>query len=52
MEEHWLEISGFHGYWVSDLGRIKSYRQSKDGIILKQRLNKKGYCFVTMSVNR
>lgn len=49
MEECWLEVSGFHGYWVSNLGRIKSYRRSKDGIILKQRLNKKGYCLVTMS---
>ena len=51
MEEYWLEIDGFHNYWVSNLGRIKSYRQSKDGIILKQKLSKKGYCLVGMSDN-
>lgn len=49
VEECWLEVNGFHGYWVSNFGRIKSYRRSKDGIILKQRLSKKGYCLVGMS---
>ena len=51
MDERWLEVDDFHDSWVSDLGRIKSCRRSKDGIILKQRLNKKGYCFVGMSDN-
>ena len=49
MTEEWKGIDGFGGYYVSNMGRVKSYRQSKSGIILKQRLSKKGYCLVTMS---
>lgn len=49
MTEEWKSIDGFRGYYVSSLGRIKSYRQSKDGMILKQRLSKKGYCMVMIS---
>ena len=49
MIEEWKNIDGFRGYYVSNFGRIKSYRRSKDGMILKQRLNKKGYCQVMIS---
>lgn len=49
MTEEWKEVDGFSGYFVSNLGRVKSYRQSKDGLVLKQRLSKKGYCVTTMS---
>ena len=51
MTEEWKEVDGFRGYFVSNMGRIKSYRQNKDGMILKQRLSKKGYCMVMMSDN-
>lgn len=46
MKEIWVEIEGFRGYYVSNLGRIKSYRIFSTGIILKQHLNRKGYCMV------
>ena len=49
MIEEWKEVDGFRGYFVSNLGRIKSHRQCKDGLILKQRLDRKGYCAVMMS---
>ena len=49
MTEEWKDIVGFKGYLVSNLGRVKSYRMYKDGIILKQQLSKKGYCIVHMS---
>lgn len=49
MTEEWKSIDGFRGYYVSNFGRIKSYRRSKDGIILKQRINTKGYCQVMIS---
>ena len=36
MEEIWIEINGFDGYFVSNLGRVRGTRQNKD-IILKNR---------------
>jgi hypothetical protein len=32
--EHWLPISGFHGYEVSNLGRVRSFRNSRGRSIL------------------
>lgn len=49
VKEEWKEIIGFHDYYVSNFGRIKSYRRSKNGIILKQQVNKYGYCWVSIS---
>lgn len=34
MEELWAEIKGFEDYQVSSLGRIKSFKQNKNGKIL------------------
>lgn len=39
--EIWREISTYQGYLVSNLGRVKS---TKYNLILRQRLNSKGYC--------
>lgn len=36
MNEVWKEIDGFNGYYVSNLGRVKSTKQNKN-IILKNR---------------
>jgi len=34
--EIWKEIEGFEGYQVSNLGRVKSFKKSTKGVILKQ----------------
>jgi hypothetical protein len=60
-EEIWKDVPGFEGYYqVSDLGRVRSlerksmHRGVNDIVIkgkpLKPILNKKGYCFVGLSV--
>lgn len=44
MEELWKEIKGYEGYWISSLGRIKSFRQdSTNGKITIGNKDKKGY---------
>ena len=46
MTEEWKPIDGFTGYYVSNLGRIKSYKRDKEnGRIIQPRLSKKGYYF-------
>ena len=37
--EIWKNIVEYPGYQVSNLGRIKSFKQSKEGRILKQKVN-------------
>ena len=50
MFEEWKEIEDSNGlYFVSTLGRIKSFNRYNYGIILKQRLDKDGYLRVNMS---
>lgn len=51
MAEQWRNISGFGGYEVSDLGRVKSqYRNPCTGtvreIVLRPGANKSGHLFV------
>lgn len=42
MTEEWKLIDGFTGYYVSNLGRIKSYKRDKEnGCIIQPRLSKK-----------
>nr|WP_312578233.1 NUMOD4 domain-containing protein [Sedimentibacter sp.] len=49
MQEIWKDVKGYEGlYQVSNLGRIKSIRNN---IILKQRLDKDGYCIINLSNN-
>jgi len=49
MKEIWKDIKGYERlYQVSNLGNIKSLRNN---IILKQRLDKDGYCLVKLSNN-
>ena len=49
MEEIWKEIKGYDGhYFVSDLGRIKSFKKNK-AIILKACKNTDGYLHVRLS---
>ena len=42
--EEWKEISGFPGYQVSSIGRLKSFRQTKEGKILSFNISPDGYC--------
>ena len=44
MKEIWKQIEGFNGkYEISNLGRLKSYAQNKNGKITIGNLDKKGY---------
>lgn len=47
--EIWKDIKGFEGYYqVSNLGRIKSFSRNKNGVILKNCLDKQGYTRVNL----
>lgn len=48
MNEIWKDIKGFVGYQVSNLGRVKSFRQNKNGRILKGSINSDGYIKVVL----
>jgi len=51
MEEKWSDIKGFGGdYQVSNLGRIKSFKQKKEKILKIQKYSN-GYNFITLSFN-
>lgn len=43
MEEIWKPIEGYPGYEISNLGRIKSFRQNAKGKITYGNKDKKGY---------
>ena len=49
--ELWKEVEGFSGYYVSNIGRIKSFQLSKDGKILKTPVDKRGYKQVNLTRN-
>lgn len=54
MEEIWRDIQGYEGlYQVSNLGNVKSlnYRHRREEHLLKQSINKHGYCFVMLHLN-
>lgn len=51
--EEWKDIEGFPGYQVSNRGRVRSFRDNRgnvinDFIILSPRINKDGYCELTI----
>lgn len=50
MEEIWKDIEGYGGlYQVSNLGRIKSFKQNKLGKILRMQITHDGYYTVGLS---
>lgn len=52
MEEIWKDIEGYEGiYQVSNLGRVKSLKHSKEGKLLKGRVTGKGYLSVVLFRN-
>lgn len=51
MEEIWKDIGFLKGYQVSSNGRIKSLKFGKEKI-LKQHLDKRGYCYIGLWINR
>ena len=51
--EIWKPIVGYNGvYEISSFGRVKSYKQSKKGKILKIFKDSKGYFRVTLNTNK
>jgi NUMOD4 motif/HNH endonuclease len=50
-DEIWKEIQEFADYQFSSLGRIKSFKTSKNGEILKLNLAKNGYVYTHLSIN-
>jgi len=50
MEEVFRNIVGFDEYQVSNLGRIKSFKNGNERI-LKQYIHKSGYCIVGLTAN-
>lgn len=52
MEEIWKDIKEYEGiYQVSNLGRVKSLKHSKEGKLLKGRVTGKGYLSVALFRN-
>ena len=52
--EFWKNIEGFEGYYqISRHGEVKSLNYNNTGKphILKQRINKRGYCYVNLCRN-
>ena len=53
MKEIWKDVPGFEGYKVSNLGRVKSFRQKKkDGKLLKFYKCRLGYSLVWIRFNK
>ncbi len=51
--ETWKDIKEFEGYYqISNKGRLKSFKLSKKGIVLKQTNKKKGYFSVVLNANK
>lgn len=52
MAEEWKDIEGYEGlYQVSNLGRVRSFKQNKSGHLLKYKSNCWGYFQVGLSKN-
>ena len=51
MEEIWRKIEGYEDYEISNYGRIKSYKQKKEGRILPPIETRKGYCQIQLYDN-
>ena len=47
-KEIWRDIKDFDGYQISNLGRVKSFKQKKDGRILPL-IKQKNYLYVSLS---
>lgn len=52
MSERWLEIPGHHGYEVSDLGRVRSYKRPGGPAYIGGGLNGNGYASVHLHNGR
>lgn len=51
MEEIWKQIEKYPDYWISNLGRVKSYRVYKNGYIMKPYPCTKGYLQIDISLD-
>ena len=53
--EHWIPVAGYEGWYsVSNVGRVRRVKQStgaRKGLILKAKLQNKGYLAVNLSKN-
>lgn len=48
MKEVWKEINGYKDYRVSNMGQVASFKSGKK-VILKQKIDRYGYCAVVLS---
>ena len=48
MKEVWKEINGYKDYQVSNMGQVASFK-SGEKVILKQKIDRYGYCAVVLS---
>lgn len=49
--EQWKQIKGFDGYYVSNLGNIKSFKRNKDGKLLSLKSSSSGYVIVSLYID-
>ena len=48
MKEVWKAINGYNDYQVSNMGQVASFKSGKK-ILLKQKIDRYGYCVVVLS---
>lgn len=48
MKEAWKNIEKYKDYKISNLGEVKSFKRSKDGIVLKKIIDNRGYYVVSL----
>ena len=48
--EIWKEIPNYPNYCVSNLGRVKSFKRSKEGVLMNPQKNRKGYLYVSLRI--
>ena len=49
--EIWKEIPMYPGYEVSTYGQVRSFKQGRNGYILAQRTDKRGYSHVMLNTS-
>ena len=51
-KEIWKYIEDYNDYYISNMGRVKSFKRYKNGKILKQIKDRKGYYYINLYKNK